>query len=87
MVATKYKYKYKVEAEREGVKIDQKFKSIKDLLQITKQPPFFLSSRSSAYNVMNSVGKNYRYIGMKIYKIDEAIPVRKKLVVEIIEDN
>jgi hypothetical protein len=87
MVATKYKYKYKVEAERDGVKIDQKFKSVKDLLEVTKEPPFFLSSRSSLYNVMNCVGKNYRYMGIKVYKIDEPIPVKKKLIVQIISDD
>ena len=84
MPSTKFFYKYHVICNRDDYKIDKKYKSMKDICADLKDSPFGLKSRGTIYNLMNNLGKLYKYNDLTITKIREPIPYRTIVTREFI---
>ena len=84
MPPTKFYNKYHVVCDRENYKLDKKYKSMKDICEDLKDSPLLLKSRVSIYNIINQVGKLYKYHNVKIIKIREPLPFKTIVIRELI---
>ena len=84
MPSTKFYNKYHVVCERKEYKLDKKYKSMKDICDDLKDSPLQLNSRVSIYNIMNKIGKLYKYHQLTITKIREPLPFRTIVIRELI---
>ena len=84
MPSTKFFNKYHVVCDRENFKLNKKYKSMKDICEDLKDSPLELNSRVSIYNIMNNVGKLYKYHQVKITKIREPLPFKTIVIRELI---
>lgn len=84
MPSTKFYNKYHVICDRENFKLDKKYKSMKDICQDLKDSPLELNSRVSIYNIINKIGKLYKYHNVKIIKIREPLPFKTTIIRELI---
>ena len=83
MPSTLYYYKYKLTCNHDKLTIEKKFKSMKELIDEVKDP-LGLCSRQTIYNIINGIGMNKKFKGVEIEKIREAIPIRKKVIIEFL---
>ena len=84
MPSTKFFNKYHVICDRENFKLDKKYKSMKEICEDLKDSPLELNSRVSIYNIMNNVGKLYKYHQVKIIKIREPLPYKTIVIRKLI---
>lgn len=84
MPPTKFFNKYHVICDRENYKLDKKYKSMKAICEDLKDSPLELNSRVSIYNIINNIGKLYKYHQLKIIKIREALPFKTTVIRELI---
>lgn len=84
MPSTKFFNKYHVICDRDNFRLDKKYKSMKEICEDLKDSPIKLNSRVSIYNIINSVGKLYKYHQVKIYKIREPLPFKITVIKELV---
>jgi len=81
MPTTKYFYKYKLSCNHDKLRLEKKFKSMKELIDELKDP-VGLCSRQTIYNIINKNGTNKKFKGVDIEKIREPIPIKRTITVE-----
>lgn len=85
MPTTKYYFKYLVEITRPDFELTKKYKSVKEILEDLKETDYPIAGRNAVYQIMTGK-KTYKYRDFKITKIREPLKIKKRVIVEIVDE-
>lgn len=80
MPTTKFFNKYHLICERPDLKINKKYRSVKEIINDLRESELSITSRTTVYNIINNIGKNWKYYNVTIIKIREPLPYKESVI-------